>query len=314
MSRRLTARISFLIVMLFALLTISLLYVDKDASAQRRPRPTVTVAVTVTASPEIVTNVDRADIAVGFLIFGGVALALAIALLMVLGLRFYTAVEKTTTTTGEVPPVKEQDIFLRTAVEVLGLTGEAAGIRVAGPPTVIVGEETEFIIENPDGSEPTGTASWGVDPSDIADIISAEGTKARVKAKKAGRFQVAGCVEEHGQANPAPAASSTDVEATEPEPEPEPELEEPASSGGLPFLGAGFGTIVIAILLLTIVGSLALMGVLSGEAVATLFGAALGYIFGKGLTGSGEAQSGPVPGKKNNNKKKKKKPRKGGGS
>ena len=48
----------------------------------------------------------------------------------------------------------------------------------------------------------------------------------------------------------------------------------------LPFIGRGFGSILIVIILVAAVIVLALAGVLTGEAVAPIIAALAGYIFG----------------------------------
>jgi hypothetical protein len=50
--------------------------------------------------------------------------------------------------------------------------------------------------------------------------------------------------------------------------------------GDLPFVGGGYGAILIAVVLLMVATTLAVGGFLASEAVGTLFGGLLGYIFG----------------------------------
>jgi hypothetical protein len=55
----------------------------------------------------------------------------------------------------------------------------------------------------------------------------------------------------------------------------------------LPFVGEGYGTILLALAILTLATVLALMGKFSSDALATLFGALGGYIFYRAAGGAG---------------------------
>src|SRR5260370_36181792 len=55
----------------------------------------------------------------------------------------------------------------------------------------------------------------------------------------------------------------------------------------LPFVGRGYGSVAMAIILVAAVIILGMAGVLSWEGVATLLGGLLGYIFGVAVPPSG---------------------------
>jgi len=55
---------------------------------------------------------------------------------------------------------------------------------------------------------------------------------------------------------------------------------------GLAFIGEGWGHVVVAIVLASITAALGLAGALSGEAVATLLGALVGYVVAKAQSSS----------------------------
>lgn len=61
----------------------------------------------------------------------------------------------------------------------------------------------------------------------------------------------------------------------------------PAEQSSLPFVGEGYGTILLALAILTLATVLALMGKFSTDALATLFGALGGYIFYRAAGGAG---------------------------
>jgi hypothetical protein len=52
----------------------------------------------------------------------------------------------------------------------------------------------------------------------------------------------------------------------------------------LPFIGAGWGSVVVAIAIAAVTGALGLAGAITGEAVATILGALAGYVVAKGQT------------------------------
>jgi hypothetical protein len=52
----------------------------------------------------------------------------------------------------------------------------------------------------------------------------------------------------------------------------------------LPYIGAGWGSIVVGLAIASVTGALGLKGTISGEAVATILGALVGYVVAKGQT------------------------------
>ncbi len=71
----------------------------------------------------------------------------------------------------------------------------------------------------------------------------------------------------------------------------------PTSAGGvdLPFVGEGYGTVIVAVVLVALATVLGLLDVLDSSAVATLFGAVAGYIFFKaGAASLGGGQGAPA--------------------
>jgi hypothetical protein len=53
---------------------------------------------------------------------------------------------------------------------------------------------------------------------------------------------------------------------------------------GLPFVGVGWGSVVVAILILTVTGALGLAGKLGGQSFTTIIVALVGYVVVKGVT------------------------------
>jgi hypothetical protein len=61
---------------------------------------------------------------------------------------------------------------------------------------------------------------------------------------------------------------------------------------GLPFVGEGYGAIVITVMVVVGVVLLTLGGLLGGEAAAAIFGTVLGYAFGTRIAAARSTQSG----------------------
>jgi len=60
---------------------------------------------------------------------------------------------------------------------------------------------------------------------------------------------------------------------------------------GLLFIGEGWGHVVVAIILASITAALGLAGAITGEAVATILGALVGYVVAKSQSGSAGPRS-----------------------
>ena len=145
-------------------------------------------------------------------------------------------------------------------------------IEIRGPTMIAVGQEGEFSAYK--GSAPFSVA-WTVDPQDFATPQPAEGERVKIGPKKEGAFKLIA----EGAGGLKTAATLTAVEI--------------GQGSSLPFVGRGYGTIVLTTVLLSIAGALALVGSFNA-AVATLFGAVAGYIFSRGNeggTGSGGTAS-----------------------
>ena len=146
-------------------------------------------------------------------------------------------------------------------------------LSVKGPNTVTVNvESTDFTaIFVQDGSEAPAdnTVTWHVVPETAAVISQSVGPVVRLTAKQLGAFELL-----VKAADDASATGSADVHF--------PVAAIAPASGGisLPFVGEGWGTIVLAILFGIIIALLGLSRVLSTALVGTLLGALLGYIFG----------------------------------
>lgn len=154
----------------------------------------------------------------------------------------------------------------------------AKPLQIKGDAMVVVGEKAEFKAVAADGTTPI-EATWSV-PQDTATLESegqnghtVGGESVRLTALRAGVFLLS--AEADGDSD---EVSLTSIVA-------------PAEAPKLPFVGSGYGAIIVAVAILTIAGVLSLAGKLASEAVATLFGALAGYIFLKGATGDETSSS-----------------------
>lgn len=139
---------------------------------------------------------------------------------------------------------------------------------IKGPATVTTGVQSgEFTVEQ--GGEPVADAQWSVSPASAAAVNPISGATARLVATTTGAFELTATVPGTKQHATIQVAAM------------------PAETRGatLPFVGTGFGSIAVTILLVVGVIALAFNGSLGGEAVATFFGGLLGYVFGTAVSG-----------------------------
>jgi hypothetical protein len=204
------------------------------------------------------------------LIFGGLVIAAFLVYLYRVQDRFFDL-------GGELARlgrgVRAEPVGALVPSDVRDLVDATSELEISGPGLIAVGEngaQTYSVAPADAGasavSAPAGGAtSWSVTPADAASVQPATGDSVKVTATRPGVFKV--------NAQRDGSAGSVVVTAVD-------------VSGGatLPFVGAGYGTILIALALLTLATALGMEEVLSGEAIATLFGAVAGYIFLKATT------------------------------
>jgi hypothetical protein len=135
-------------------------------------------------------------------------------------------------------------------------------LTIDGPGFVTVGVHADFIAKLDSAASPADT-QWAVTPEGAASWEPKTGPKVAVTPLKIGSFKLTASIGNE---------QNTDVSVAVVAPQ--------APTEELPFIGQGYGSLVIAILVVVAVIVLGLTGILGGEAVATLFGGLLGYIFG----------------------------------
>ncbi len=269
-----------------ALVIVAALALFTIAPAVSFGQESTTESAVTTASPTSDTDASSDDgeadedqtaddgLSVTAFVFGLVALALLLAYLYLVQNRFFNTADRFIQKQGNVPPAKDVDSIVRySTMQTVG--PPQPSLAVSGPGVVTVGIEAEFSI-TPDAE--AGEAKWTVVPADLASPASATGDTFKFKAQRAGAFTV--------NVERGDATGSASVTAV-------------GDSGAkLPFVGAGYGTVVLATILITATIVLGLEDVLDGQAVATLFGALAGYIFHKasGESDSGTAETGGTSG------------------
>jgi hypothetical protein len=235
------------------------------------------LAQTPTTTPTTTTPYVPTDLFVAFLI-----ILLVFGFLLILGLLFYIyRIQLKYYTTARMLSQMGARV---TAVQVVAFPPDhmqamivnakpdqpPQQLTIDGPGTMSIGIPGEFKATDPSG-KPADNAQWSVTPASAANLNVNTGSKISVNPLATGPFKL------HASQDPN-AIGEALVAVVTPQ----------ASAEDLPFVGQGYGALVIAVLVVVAVIVLALTGALQGEAVATLLGGLLGYIFGT-ATSSGTA-------------------------
>jgi hypothetical protein len=142
------------------------------------------------------------------------------------------------------------------------MAGVAAEVpEIEGPGEVVVGTAAAFIAKVGDNE---AIATWTVDPPAAAELPAGDTNRLLLVARQPGPFKltakVGGEASEPKQVNARPASAKASV---------------------LPFLGAGWGGVVVGIVIASITAALGFAHALSTDAVATILGALVGYVVAK---------------------------------
>jgi len=162
-------------------------------------------------------------------------------------------------------------------------------LNIKGPNSVTVNlESSDFVASfEQQGAETPGdnTITWQIVPEGAAILSRSQGATVRLTAKQLGAFILL------ARAEDPTTGAMTEVHF------PVAVIAPTQSDIPLPFIGEGWGTIILAILFGTIIALLGLSRVLSTSLVGTLLGALLGYIFSMVGPGLGRGvQRSPNPG------------------
>ena len=185
-------------------------------------------------------------------------------------------------------------------------------LKIEGPGVVTVGvESAEFTATMGDGTSPD-EAQWSVTPATAATVNPKSGSRVKVTAATVGAFTLAAEVPATPTADTSAKLSPEVIASLTPEVVARlaPEAVAPVArcevqvaavlpevnAIELPFVGRGYGSLAMAIVLVAAVIILGLAGTLSGEGVATLLGGLLGYIFGVAVSPQSESSASKKPG------------------
>ena len=143
--------------------------------------------------------------------------------------------------------------------------GEAATqLQVTGPSKITAGSPATFSAMDMNGDPMV--VVWSMDPADAATLSATRGPATTVTAQGQRDLVLTATPDAGGEPVEFPisvaAEGDGDVE--------------------LAFVGQGAGSILLAVLIISVVMSLAALNILSGEATAALLGTLAGYIFGVG--------------------------------
>lgn len=204
---------------------------------------------------------DADDVAYAVIAFGLIVIVAILIFVYVAQDRFYDLAHSSLRRLGKVPDFKDVDSLLRSVAQ------PPSGLKIEGPTAIAVGQTAEYSATK---AGEVVEATWSAGDTALADLNPSVPTKkVRVTAKKAGTLTIqASAGENQGREQ----VFLVTVEG--------------GSMGSLPFVGKGFGSLVVAVFVAALVAVLGLLKVIGSEAVATLYGALLGYVFAKAAEAS----------------------------
>lgn len=176
---------------------------------------------------------------------------------------------------GIVPPARDIPPLARQADRVDAVdAGAPPPVSIAGPSVLMIGAAQAYTASTQAGPV---AADWTVTPEGLT-IAPTHGETVQLTATKLGTYVLSATVT--GQATPG-RITVVALEAAK-----------DSTGGAVPFIGAGYGTVLLAVVLVALATVLGLVGVLDGTALGTLLGAIVGYVFVRGASGGGSPASG----------------------
>jgi hypothetical protein len=242
---------------------------------------------------------------VATLLFALAALAMLFFYTYKIQSRSYTVLEKLGRL-GKAVKVTSPAPFVRPGTEKESFRSGEPVLKIEGPAVVTVGTESAEFTATLGSERAPDKTKWSVIQATAAIVNPKFGPEVKVIAATAGIFTLAAeftpvpDVELSSRISPQAAASLTPEARARINPEvvaraamrsevqvaavaPQPNAVE------LPFIGRGYGSLAMAIILVAAIIILGLAGTLSGEGVATLLGGLLGYVFGVAMSGAGSS-------------------------
>jgi hypothetical protein len=133
-------------------------------------------------------------------------------------------------------------------------------LKIDGPGFVAVGTHADYIAKI-GSNESSADTQWTFAPEGAVGYNTQKGPKVTVTPLQIGSFRLSASV----------GGETVEYSVA---------VVPPQATQELPFIGQGFGSLVIAVLVIVALILLGVTGVLNPEAVGTLLGGLLGYIFG----------------------------------
>jgi hypothetical protein len=241
------------------------------ASGAAAADPSPSPSAATTASSAVISDSAQLLTAFGLLLlFGALVVLMVVAFLYVSQRAYFNAVGGLARSGLISKPAPVSATAGQGGAASLGRGGGTGELAIAGSPTLSVGSPSTYVVTL--GGAPTDGA-WTADPAAAARITPTTGSSVSVEALQAGSIKLS-----------AAAGGQTVTLGVTAEPPAE-------GSTALPFIGPGWGSIVVSIVIAVVVAVLGLAGILDGQAIAGLYGALVGYLFGV-RTGAGGASSG----------------------
>jgi hypothetical protein len=195
----------------------------------------------------------------------GFGLIAAIVVVSFVRLDRKNALDKYTMLVEAGAPVQAGDVSPQGAPAAL-IAAETAGVpplTVEGPSTLVVGTPADYIAKQ--GADQV-VARWTAEPPEATGDLGPPTSRLTLTPKQGGAFILTATVK--GLSTPKQIVVTTGTQART----------------LLPFVGAGWGSVVVAIVIAAVTAALGFAGALTGEAVATILGALVGYVVAKGQT------------------------------
>ena len=155
------------------------------------------------------------------------------------------------------------------AAELRAAAAGQAPVVITGPDHLQAGASAHYVSRRAGGEV---VVPWTVQPAEILHVPAEATSHATITALKAGQVTLT-----------AGGGTGKKVVVTA--------APGPRPLQGLLFIGEGWGHVVVAIILASITAALGLAGAITGEAVATILGALVGYVVAKSQSGSAGPRS-----------------------
>jgi hypothetical protein len=247
-------------------------------AAEPTPAPSGSAASNPNTAPVFADPVQMLNSFALLLGFALIVVLLVVVLVLLAQSRYFDAVERLAKRGMTSKPEQVSATGSTPAAEVDGVEGVADAqptptLTIAGPDVITVGTPGSYRAEASGGPSASNTV-WTVVPSDRAKVEPATGASAKVTASSAGPFIL------NAKLNEMPASFAVSAELPK------------ADSTVLPFIGGGWGSIIVSIVVAVFVAVLGVAKILDGQAIAALYGTLMGYVLSRKPSGGGTGGGG----------------------